>query len=127
MSEGASIPTAHAAPSHDRTDWFLRLVLRSLQIAVVVAVALGRYAVRRVRGEGRDQEARERLRGDLTAGVLETLGATFVKFGQILGSRPDLLAPTYIEALSRLQTMAAERDRFHAALSEIADIVRGLV
>lgn len=29
--------------------------------------------------------------------------------------------------LSRLQTMAAERDRFHAALSEIADIVRGLV
>ncbi len=31
------------------------------------------------------------------------MGATFVKLGQVLSSRPDLLPPPYLEALSRLQ------------------------
>jgi predicted unusual protein kinase regulating ubiquinone biosynthesis (AarF/ABC1/UbiB family) len=34
---------------------------------------------------------------------LEAMGPTFVKFGQILSSRPDLLPAPYIKALSRLQ------------------------
>ena len=34
---------------------------------------------------------------------LEAMGPTFVKLGQILSSRPDLLPQPYIEALSRLQ------------------------
>lgn len=34
---------------------------------------------------------------------LERLGPTFVKLGQLLSSRSDLLRPEYIEALSRLQ------------------------
>jgi ubiquinone biosynthesis protein len=34
---------------------------------------------------------------------LEALGPTFVKLGQLLASRADLLPPAYIEALSRLQ------------------------
>lgn len=34
---------------------------------------------------------------------LERLGPTFVKFGQLLSSRPDLLRPDYVEALARLQ------------------------
>src|SRR5689334_21964775 len=34
---------------------------------------------------------------------LEKLGPTFVKLGQLLSSRPDLLPPPYIKALSRLQ------------------------
>jgi len=34
---------------------------------------------------------------------LEDLGPTFVKLGQLLASRSDLLPPTYLEALSRLQ------------------------
>lgn len=33
---------------------------------------------------------------------LEALGPTFIKLGQMLASRPDLLPPTYIDALSRL-------------------------
>src|SRR5689334_16524181 len=49
-----------------------------------------------------DDAALERLRGDHVARLLERLGATFVKFGQILGTRPDLLGPGIIEALSRL-------------------------
>ncbi|MCB0018395.1 MAG: AarF/ABC1/UbiB kinase family protein [Anaerolineales bacterium] len=35
--------------------------------------------------------------------ALEELGPTFVKFGQILGTRPDLIPPDYITELSQLQ------------------------
>jgi predicted unusual protein kinase regulating ubiquinone biosynthesis (AarF/ABC1/UbiB family) len=34
---------------------------------------------------------------------LERLGPTFVKLGQLLSSRPDLLPPVYLKALGRLQ------------------------
>lgn len=37
------------------------------------------------------------------AADLEALGPTFIKLGQLLSSRPDLLPPAYVEALSRLQ------------------------
>ena len=43
---------------------------------------------------------------DLAANLrqaLEELGPTFVKFGQILSTRPDLLPPPYIAELSKLQ------------------------
>lgn len=40
--------------------------------------------------------------GDLAAD-LERLGPTFIKLGQILSARPDLLPPAYIQNLSRLQ------------------------
>ncbi|WP_038056088.1 ABC1 kinase family protein [Thermodesulfobacterium hydrogeniphilum] len=35
--------------------------------------------------------------------VLEDLGPTFIKFGQILSCRPDLLPPEFIKELSKLQ------------------------
>jgi ubiquinone biosynthesis protein len=35
--------------------------------------------------------------------ILEELGPTFVKLGQVLSTRPDLLPPEYIEELSKLQ------------------------
>src|SRR4051812_28748168 len=34
---------------------------------------------------------------------LEALGPTYVKLGQVLSSRPDLLPKPYLEALGRLQ------------------------
>jgi ubiquinone biosynthesis protein len=34
---------------------------------------------------------------------LEQLGPTFVKLGQLLSTRPDLLPPPYLAALARLQ------------------------
>ncbi|HEY8430415.1 MAG TPA: AarF/UbiB family protein [Sandaracinaceae bacterium] len=81
----------------------LRLLFRFLWIALVVSTVLPRYAFRRLRAGRIDAVERERLRGRILAETLERLGATFVKFGQILGSRPDLLGPGYIEALARLQ------------------------
>ncbi|HOW79756.1 MAG TPA: AarF/UbiB family protein, partial [Verrucomicrobiota bacterium] len=54
----------------------------------------------------RPQEAPLLSAQDLAAHLrqaLEELGPTFVKFGQILSTRPDLLPPAYITELSKLQ------------------------
>jgi len=40
---------------------------------------------------------------DQLAADLEAMGPTFVKLGQLLSSRPDLLPPAYLKALARLQ------------------------
>lgn len=45
-----------------------------------------------------DPEAAARLAADL-----EAMGPTFVKLGQLMSSRVDLLSPAYVEALARLQ------------------------
>jgi ubiquinone biosynthesis protein len=81
----------------------LRLTFRFLLIAWVMAAAVARYCIRRMRAGELSAEAVERLRGVELARMLERLGATYVKFGQILSTRPDLLGPGLIEGLSRLQ------------------------
>ncbi len=48
--------------------------------------------------EDGDPEAAARLTDDL-----EAMGPTFVKLGQLLSTRVDLISPAYVEALSRLQ------------------------
>lgn len=45
-----------------------------------------------------DAKAADRLAEDL-----EAMGPTFVKLGQLMSSRADLLGPAYLEALARLQ------------------------
>ncbi len=70
-----------------------------------------------------------RLRGEpaLKAGApqrlrmaLEELGPTFIKFGQILSTRPDLLPPAYIKELAKLQDTVppAPWDKVRALLEE---------
>lgn len=88
----------------------LRLVARFLRIAQVFSLAPLRYLARLLAAPvaadadaASERARRERWQGEVFAGALETLGATFVKFGQILGSRPDLLPPGWIAALARLQ------------------------
>ena len=81
-----------------------RLVVRFARIAQVIALAPLRYLGRLlVREDPPDEAERERMAGRVLAEALERLGATFVKFGQILGSRPDLLPPGWIAALAKLQ------------------------
>lgn len=41
------------------------------------------------------------------AADLEAMGPTFIKLGQILSTRPDVLPPAYLEALARLQDKIA--------------------
>jgi ubiquinone biosynthesis protein len=49
------------------------------------------------------------------ADELEAMGPTFVKLGQVLSSRPDLLPEPYIRALSRLQDRVKPFDGAEAA------------
>ena len=94
------------------------LGLRACFIAWVFATALLRYLVARLGGRGKTQRERDRLRGETLAHALETLGATFVKLGQILATRPDLLSPGLTEGLARLQ------DRVPAAsFAEVREVL----
>ena len=50
--------------------------------------------------------AMQRPRGSLAATyrvILEELGPTFIKFGQILSTRPDIVSPEYVQEFSKLQ------------------------
>lgn len=49
----------------------------------------------------------EEARAEALAHELERLGPTFVKFGQLLSTRADLLPPVYLAALERLQDQVA--------------------
>lgn len=81
----------------------ITLFLRAWLIGLVFLGAMLRYATLRLRGEGRSPELRDALRGEVLASALEKLGATFIKFGQILATRPDILPPGVTTALARLQ------------------------
>lgn len=49
------------------------------------------------------RDRRKAWRGERLAALLSQLGATYVKVGQIMSTRPDLLPPHYIAGLGRLQ------------------------
>ena len=84
--------------------------LATVSVVTVLPEKLARYAAvaslllkyGRTIGETTDadipDEAPEALANDL-----EQLGPTFIKLGQVLSTRPDLLPPAYLEALTRLQ------------------------
>jgi ubiquinone biosynthesis protein len=81
----------------------MRYALRSIEIALFVAAALVSYGARRVVRFEPERAEVDSLRGRALARLLERLGATFIKFGQIMSSRPDLLPAEYIDALAKLQ------------------------
>ncbi len=61
-----------------------------------------------VRSTGLEQyadldDAPDTSQADALATDLERMGPTFVKLGQLLSSRPDLVRPDYVESLARLQ------------------------
>lgn len=80
-----------------------QLWLRFLHIFFTCTFAFAGYLWRRARAGRIAADAVERLRGEVMAELLQKLGATFIKFGQILSTRPDLLGPGFIEPLARLQ------------------------
>ncbi len=61
-------------------------------------LALPRRLLRRWRREAPPLGAPQRVRL-----VLEELGPTFIKLGQVLSTRPDLIPPAYITELAKLQ------------------------
>lgn len=80
-----------------------KIALRFVALSAIFCGALFVYAWRRLRMRRPTPEERERLRGAVLAETLQRLGAAFIKLGQILSTRPDLLGPGYIEHLQKLQ------------------------
>lgn len=81
------------------------LSVHGFGFAVGAAGLSGRFPFRRgLPGHepGRNYSQPEHLRL-----ALEELGATFVKLGQILSTRPDILPPEYVAELARLQDSVA--------------------
>jgi ubiquinone biosynthesis protein len=65
---------------------------------------IARLLVKHGRAEGlRHEEEATADDAEKLVSDLETMGPTFVKLGQLLSTRADLLPPVYIEALARLQ------------------------
>lgn len=74
---------------------------RLTEIATVLASYGFGHIYRTKLGSKQEQQDAERLRL-----AFEELGPTFIKFGQILSTRPDLLPKDYIEELSKLRDQA---------------------
>jgi ubiquinone biosynthesis protein len=68
---------------------------------IAVRHGLGPYLRGRRRAELDTPEGRERLARSVRL-ALEDAGVTFVKLGQVLSTRPDLLPPEFVEELGRL-------------------------
>ncbi len=106
----------------------LRTVVTDAARARSIAAIVARHgfsqllALRRADAKEKGEARRELLGGevdprdlrdkdDLAAravAMLEELGPTFVKFGQVLSTRPDLIPPLYVERLQKLQDHVTE-------------------
>ena len=85
-----------------RAYWRFLVVLRQFS-PLIVAYWRDRKRFLIV-GGGRDvDEATQRERADVLLDILLTLGPTFIKLGQLLSTRPDVLPPAYIDVLEGLQ------------------------
>lgn len=85
---------------------FLYVTVRLLPFAIAALRDRNRFVV--LGGPRRVPDSTHRRRAErLTATLLE-LGPAFIKAGQVLSTRPDLVPPVYAEALSSLQDEVPE-------------------
>lgn len=86
---------------------WLRRTARYLRISrILLRHGLGAYVFTRQRPDTGSSAGRRRLARSVVA-ALEDAGVSFVKLGQILSTRPDLLSVEFVQELSRLRSDAA--------------------
>jgi ubiquinone biosynthesis protein len=88
-----------SAASRSRYADLVRLLLRYGRSDLVSGAQADEFAV----GESSAVEADESDKAEQFARDLEQMGPTYIKMGQLLSTRFDLLPPVYTEALTRLQ------------------------
>jgi ubiquinone biosynthesis protein len=105
--------------SQPRTDVSgLSALVRLAQISAIAAAHFAWWACSEIwRRIARRPATPSALAGMRLALLLEALGPTFIKVGQALSTRPDLLPPDVIAALQRLQDSVAPFSGAPAALS----------
>jgi ubiquinone biosynthesis protein len=95
----------------ERISDLLFAVRRFCQIVILVNCYGARYAWRSLRRAVLKRgPARRTILGEELASLCEALGPTFIKIGQILSSRSDLLQVEIVKPLSRLQEQVAPFD-----------------
>jgi len=85
-----------------RAYWRFFVVVRQF-LPLLLAYARDRHRFLVVGGRRRVDAQTRRERADRLLDSLLTLGPTFIKLGQLLSTRPDILPPEYIDVLSQLQ------------------------
>jgi len=85
-----------------RAYWRFLRVLRQF-LPLVVAYARDRRRFLLFGGPRRVTPDRQQRRAERLLDSLLTLGPTFIKLGQLLSTRPDVLPPAYVEVLASLQ------------------------
>ncbi len=85
-----------------RAYWrFVRVTWQFLPLVLAYARDRRRFLV--VGGPREVTPAQRRRRAATLLSSLLTLGPTFIKLGQLLSTRPDILPPEYVDELSKLQ------------------------
>jgi len=95
-------------PQQGRTHWLWRQgrIIRIWVFVLLLLVGLWRDQQQWFAGGPRGEEGqrqRRRRRARWLLKELISLGPTFIKLGQLLSARPDVLPPEYVEQLSQLQ------------------------
>jgi ubiquinone biosynthesis protein len=99
----SSCPATPHAPMKP-LRYFGRFLVMTMVIAwFVVLYAIGRVSAAFAGDAEKRRAAVARLRGQVLRGAMTALGATFVKLGQVMSTRPDLLEPETIAELRALQ------------------------
>ena len=79
---------------------FLKVIGRLINIVLPFASFTISLWWDRVRGKSSQNQ---KLRANKVRGILTKLGPTYIKVGQALSTRPDLIPPQYLEELAKLQ------------------------
>lgn len=99
---GSSYRYEAAAAEAYFSQYPMKVYSRAFELAITSAGFITALAIDFLTGKLTDPDT-ERKRGDQLTGILTKLGPTFIKVGQSLSIRTDLLRPAYIEALTKLQ------------------------
>ncbi|KAF1686328.1 ABC transporter substrate-binding protein [Pseudoxanthomonas broegbernensis] len=97
-SEAHSVATGNAPGKMARRGAILRFLFRYRNSGVFSGLSISAPTEVESAGEGSPAEF---------ANELEAMGPTFVKLGQMLSTRPDIVPPAYAEALERMQENVA--------------------